>query len=229
MKKLKLALIVFNGHTLSKGIIKNQLLFVSSLLIILLSSCVTITEKYALKFEDQNQLSRASYIRNEYELPWGVNTGEAETAYQSILLADISNKTIEIGNELIEQSTEPLKQLKIAEDVAITILTNLSKFWNSSINRSPIGVSYREALQIYFKEQKNENVYHNYNEYSRKVKEMFKEINIDEYKYTFESYAIFQQLSELVNEPDGSLVSFNMTINNLHSDFTKSYALAEME
>jgi len=58
--------------------------------------------------------------------------------------------------------------------------------------------------------------------------------NLSEYEKTkhpktCEHDAILSQLCDLAKEPKGSLMTFNSTVNDLRSDFSKTLAMAELE
>lgn len=210
---------------------------VSFLLVLLISACapmVPLSERYANELAG-NQLfaKHADYFRSQYA---GTTRDEAYWAYRAILegelLAEKYDLVLKAMNEE-EPSKAILSNMKLTKNALLSHLANYSSVWSKAIHEHVhykySSVDFSTALAITKKEYARIGVFSKIDLIKGKIKSNISAYDKKKYPKTYELYAVLSQLMDLAEEPKGSLMTFNSTVNSLNSDFSKTLALAELE
>lgn len=210
---------------------------VSICFVLLMSACAPIvsrSERYANELTGNQSLARhADYFRSQYA---GTTRDEAYWAYLAILEGELLAVQYDLALKAMtkkEASSSVVSSMKIMKDALVSHLANYSSVWSKAIHEHVrykySSVDFSTALAITKKEYARIGVFSKIDLIKEKMKANISEYDKLKYPKTYELYAVLSQLIDLAEEPKGSSMTFNSTVNSLNSDFSKTLALAELE
>jgi len=215
---------------------KNVALF-SLLLVLIVYACAPIvprSERYANELAGNQLLAKhTDYFRSQYA---GTTRDEAYWAYLAILEGELLAVQYDlvlkdINNQ--EPSKAIVSNMKITKDALLSHLANYNSVWSKAIHDHVhyeySSVDFSTALAITKKEYARIGVFSKIDLIKQKIKSIISAYDKQKYLKTYELYAVLSQLMDLAEEPKGSSMTFNSTVNSLNSDFSKTLALAELE
>lgn len=215
-----------------------NIIIIGAMMALLLSACTPMVPKnvkYANELNSSQLVAKhADYFRSEYA---GTTKDEAFWAYYAILEGELLTQIYDLILESMDQETDGnsiISYIKIIKrTIMSTQLANYSKIWSNAINRHAHNkyscVDFSTALYITNKEYHRIGVFSKLDTIKKKLKEKISTLDKHKYQRTYELYAVISQLMTLAEEPKGSLMTFNSTVNRLNTDFSKILALAELE
>lgn len=207
---------------------------------LLLSACapiapmVPISERYANELAGNQLLAKhAAYFRSEYS---STTKDEAFWAYRAILEGELLAVQYDLALKTLNKEKDDksiISDLKMVKQVLISQLANYSEVWSAAIHEHVrykySSVDFSTALYITKKEYSRIGIFSKVNTIKEKLKGNISNLDKQKYQKTYELYAIVSQLIDLSEEPKGSLMTFNSTVNSLNTDFSKTLAIAELE
>lgn len=175
----------------------------------------------------------SDHIRNHYA---GTTKNEAYWAYSAIITGKILivsyNKTL---NSITNSDTcnTIISNMIITKDLLNSHLYVYSNFWSMAIKNHVENeyscVDFSTALSIIQFEYARMGLFTTLDLIKKQIKNEVSQYDKDKYSKTYDMYAIISQLISLTEDPKGSLLNFNATVNRINDDFTKTLALAELE
>jgi len=210
---------------------------VSFLLVLLVSVCAPVvprSERYANELATEPLLAKhAGYFRSQYS---GTTKDEAYWAYLAILDGEMLSIKYELalsGLTKAGSSAAIVPSMKNAKEALVSHLANYASVWSKAIHDHVhyeySSVDFSTALAITKKEYARIGVFSKIDLIKGKIKSNISAYDKQKYLKTYELYAVLSQLMDLAEEPIGSSMTFNSTVNSLNSDFSKTLALAELE
>jgi hypothetical protein len=210
---------------------------VSFLLILLVSACAPMVprgERYANELAGNQLLAKHSdYFKGQYA---GTTRDEAYWAYRAILEGELLAVQYDLALKAMnkeERSKAIVSNMKLTKDALLAHLANYSSVWSKAIHDHVhykySSVDFSTALGITKKEYTRIGIFSKIDLIKGQIKSNISAYDKQKYPKTYELYAVLSQLMDLAEEPKGSSMTFNSTVNSLNSDFSKTLALAELE
>ena len=212
----------------------------SLLFALLVSACAHLSESYADKLAGDPKLARhAEHFRSAYS---SKEFEEIKYGYRAILSGEVLSNMYDRLNEA--PSSAIVSQMKVIHDALVRHLAIHSEVWSDAIADAVDKTSlYRynkltsEMTSMYVAiylattrmEYTRMQVFSKIDSLKDQLKDKLAGYEKTKYPKTYELYGILSQLSDLAKEPKSSLRTFNSTVNDLQSDFSKALALAELE
>lgn len=210
---------------------------VSFLLVMLVSACAPMvprSERYANELAGEQLLAKhTDYFRSQYA---ETTKDEAYWAYLAILDGEILAVKYDLAIKAMnkeEPSKAIISNMKITKYALLSHLANYSSVWSKAIHDHVhdeySSVDFSTALAITKKEYARIGVFSKIDLIKQQIKSNISAYDKQKYPKTYELYAVLSQLMDIAEEPKGSIMTFNSTVNSLNSDFSKTLALAELE
>ncbi len=218
----------------------NIIAMASLLFVLLTSGCVNWGEHYAEKLVGDPKLAthvehfRSTYSSEDLEV--------AKYAYRAILSGEVLSNIYDRLNEA--PGSAIVSKMELMHDALVSHLAIHSEIWSDAIADAVDKTSlYRynkltsDMTSVYVAlylattrmEYTRMQVFSKIDSLMDQLKNNISRYEKTKYPKTYELYGILSQLSDLAKEPRGSLRTFNATVNDLQSDFSKALGLAELE
>jgi hypothetical protein len=190
------------------------------LVFVFLSGCVTVQErvnKAASKLPPEQQ----SYLLSTYSN----DAVQAETAALLIpVCSSLKDVYIEVTKEL--PSKNEIQSLDAVEVTITTVLSGVSNMWGTWINNRS---DFQSNLILYSKECARIGTPEELKKMRAILSTKIKKISKASHPATLEAYAIVEQMADLAASPQGSLLTYNQTVNALRGEYARKIALARLE
>ena len=205
-----------------------------------LSACAHLSESYADKLAGDPKLARhAEHFRSTYS---SKEFEEVQYGYRAILSGEVLSNIYDRLNEA--PGSAIVSKMELMHDALVSHLAIHSEIWSDAIADAVDKTSlYRynkltsDMTSVYVAlylattrmEYTRMQVFSKIDSLMDQLKNNISRYEKTKYPKTYELYGILSQLSDLAKEPRGSLRTFNATVNDLQSDFSKALGLAELE
>ncbi|NLD49367.1 MAG: hypothetical protein GX660_19595, partial [Clostridiaceae bacterium] len=130
------------------------------------------------------------------------------------------------------EAKDIIYKMELYKNALLMHLSSYSKHWSNAI-RSHIVIdtypNFSQMLRIMNREYTRVGVFKEMELVNENIKLCMSKLDQNKHKNTFEAYAVLSQLADLAKAPQGSLISFNSSVNSLSSEFTKRISLAQFE
>ena len=218
-------------------LLKNQNTnILATVLLMFFISCAPMIPKnvkYSQELASSELLAEHSdYLLKAYE---GTKKDEAYWGYYSILNGSILSLQYDIISLSLDSDTTNniLQHIPSIKSILTLHLSSYSEIWSKAISNHVryeySSIDFSSALAICKTEYKRMGIF----DYVKTIKENVKlktsQFERDKYSRTYEVYGLIAQLISLTEDPSGSLMSFNQTVNSLNVELDKVLALAELE
>ncbi|MBC8213273.1 MAG: hypothetical protein H8E71_01345 [Candidatus Marinimicrobia bacterium] len=228
-----------NKHSIIDIISLLSLIFIISCVPVEKQSVPEIPEniKFSKKLEKFGLKEHAEYFINEYKSGQFSKKDKAEWGYNAIywgsfLYSDYRTVSNNLQNDL---SLNYIQHIPNISGVINSHLGEYSKNWRKAIRKtsSEYGewfyCDFSTVLAIYVKEFKRLGLFEKIDTIKQNIKYKTSELDKAQYPMTYEVYGLISQLISLAENPTGSLVTFNQTVNKLNNELVKALVLAELE
>lgn len=189
--------------------------------------------KYSQELASNENLKKHSdYFLKAYA---GTTKDEAVLAYGSILKGEILTILYDVSIRACETDTTNnfLNSIPTIKGVLLQHLSFYSDTWSTAISNHAkyecCFVDFSTALLINKHEYKRMGIFDKVEKIQGLIKSRVSLYERDKFPRTYEVYGLITQLISLCEDPKGSLMSFNQTINSIDIELEKILALAELE
>lgn len=140
----------------------------------------------------------------------------------STLASQLSNiSSAQIGN-----NGNVLENIKTLKNYYLSVASNNSSIWNRAIDNH---LEYNLLLGFFQKRCYKLGANDNSEKMYRQIQSRIVSLAEAQYSHTYKLYAVLSQMKDAAENPHGSLMTYNQTVNGYESEFEKELSLAELE